>query len=137
MIYFIKFLLHTTILFQVSSYPYIVHNFVFQKEVSRLRGFVNGRVENLDNDILASSFPPSPGPFKWEGGLHGSFSPLTSDKRMSQVCRNHAYNWGNTCSQVVDKLSFSLPITILYSRRKIMKLLLLGPSRGKGRKKPL
>ncbi|WRX31646.1 Kinesin motor domain - like 10 [Theobroma cacao] len=69
---------------KVSSYPYIVHNFVFQKEVSRLRGFVNGRVENLDNDILASSFPPSPGPFKWEGGLHGSFSPLTSDKRMSQ-----------------------------------------------------
>ncbi|EOY33247.1 Kinesin, putative isoform 1 [Theobroma cacao] len=55
-----------------------------KKEVSRLRGFVNGRVENLDNDILASSFPPSPGPFKWEGGLHGSFSPLTSDKRMSQ-----------------------------------------------------
>ncbi|GMI81650.1 hypothetical protein like AT3G44050 [Hibiscus trionum] len=49
-----------------------------KKEVSRLRGFVNGRAENLDNDSLAS-----PGPLKWEG-LHGSFSPLTSDKRMSQ-----------------------------------------------------
>ncbi|XVF19596.1 hypothetical protein REPUB_Repub11eG0124500 [Reevesia pubescens] len=54
-----------------------------KKEVSRLRGFVNGRDENLDNDILALSFPASPGSFKFVG-LHGSFSPLTSDKRMSQ-----------------------------------------------------
>ncbi|KAK9022115.1 hypothetical protein V6N11_002406 [Hibiscus sabdariffa] len=54
-----------------------------KKEVSRLRSFVNGRTENLDNDSLASSVPSSPGPLKWEG-LHGSFSPLTSDKRMSQ-----------------------------------------------------
>ncbi|KAE8729390.1 fasciclin-like arabinogalactan protein 17-like [Hibiscus syriacus] len=54
-----------------------------KKEVSRLRGFINGRTENLDNDSLASSVPASPGPLKWEG-LHGSFSPLTSDKRMSQ-----------------------------------------------------
>ncbi|OMO77011.1 hypothetical protein COLO4_25387 [Corchorus olitorius] len=54
-----------------------------KKEVSRLRSFVSGRGENLDNDMSALSFPASPGPFKWEG-LHGSFSPLTSDKRMSQ-----------------------------------------------------
>ncbi|KAE8656724.1 Alpha/beta-Hydrolases superfamily protein [Hibiscus syriacus] len=54
-----------------------------KKEVSRLRGFVNGRIENLDSDSLTSSVPASPGPLKWEG-LHGSFSPLTSDKRMSQ-----------------------------------------------------
>ncbi|KAK8550761.1 hypothetical protein V6N12_039451 [Hibiscus sabdariffa] len=54
-----------------------------KKEVSRLRSFVNGRTENLDNDSLASSVLSSPGPLKWEG-LHGSFSPLTSDKRMSQ-----------------------------------------------------
>ncbi|XWS73804.1 hypothetical protein CRYUN_Cryun02cG0160600 [Craigia yunnanensis] len=53
-----------------------------KKEVSRLRGFVNGRGENLD-DTLALSFPASPGSFKWEG-LHGSLSPLTSDKRISQ-----------------------------------------------------
>ncbi|XP_022732377.1 kinesin-like protein KIN-12E [Durio zibethinus] len=54
-----------------------------KKEVSRLQGFVDGRSENLENDMLALSFPASPGPFKWEG-LHGSFSPLTADKRMSQ-----------------------------------------------------
>ncbi|OMO68507.1 hypothetical protein CCACVL1_19930 [Corchorus capsularis] len=54
-----------------------------KKEVSRLRSFVSGRGENLDNEMSALSFPASPGPFKWEG-LHGSFSPLTSDKRMSQ-----------------------------------------------------
>ncbi|XWS52766.1 hypothetical protein CRYUN_Cryun11dG0100400 [Craigia yunnanensis] len=53
-----------------------------KKEVSRLQGFVNGRGENLD-DVLALSFPASPGSFKWEG-LHGSLSPLTSDKRISQ-----------------------------------------------------
>ncbi|TYH69939.1 hypothetical protein ES332_D05G085500v1 [Gossypium tomentosum] len=54
-----------------------------KKEVSRLRAFVNGKSENLDNDNLASSIPASPGPFKWECPP-GSFSPLTSDKRMSQ-----------------------------------------------------
>ncbi|XWS71380.1 hypothetical protein CRYUN_Cryun03dG0133500 [Craigia yunnanensis] len=53
-----------------------------KKEVSRLRGFVNERGENLD-DTLALSFPASPGSFKWEG-LHGSLSPLTSDERISQ-----------------------------------------------------
>ncbi|KAG4198306.1 hypothetical protein ERO13_A05G077400v2 [Gossypium hirsutum] len=54
-----------------------------KKEVSRLRAFVNGKSETLDNDNLASSIPASPGPFKWECPP-GSFSPLTSDKRMSQ-----------------------------------------------------
>uniref|UniRef100_A0A5B7BRW2 Putative phragmoplast orienting kinesin 2 isoform X1 n=1 Tax=Davidia involucrata TaxID=16924 RepID=A0A5B7BRW2_DAVIN len=54
-----------------------------KKEVSRLRSLVNGGAENQENDTLTVSFPGSPGSFKWEG-LHGSFSPLTSDKRMSQ-----------------------------------------------------
>ncbi|KAG4158408.1 hypothetical protein ERO13_D02G117300v2 [Gossypium hirsutum] len=54
-----------------------------KKEVSHLRAFVNGKSENLDNDNLASSIPVSPGPFKWEFPP-GSFSPLSSDKRMSQ-----------------------------------------------------
>ncbi|XVE59693.1 hypothetical protein DITRI_Ditri05aG0066500 [Diplodiscus trichospermus] len=51
-----------------------------KKEVSRLRGFVNGRGENPDDTV---SIPASPGSFKWEG-LQGSLSPLTSDKRISQ-----------------------------------------------------
>ncbi|TYG64418.1 hypothetical protein ES288_D06G106600v1 [Gossypium darwinii] len=54
-----------------------------KKEVSHLRAFVNGKSENLDNDNLASSIPASPGPVKWECPP-GSFSPLSSDKRMSQ-----------------------------------------------------
>ncbi|PPR96499.1 hypothetical protein GOBAR_AA24159 [Gossypium barbadense] len=54
-----------------------------KKEVSHLRAFVNGKSENLDNDNLASSIPASPGPFKWECPP-GSFSPLSSDKTMSQ-----------------------------------------------------
>ncbi|POO01404.1 Kinesin-like protein [Trema orientale] len=54
-----------------------------KKEVSRLQGLVNGGGESHDNDTLAVSFPGSPGCFKWEG-LNGSFSPLTSGKRMSQ-----------------------------------------------------
>ncbi|KDP42953.1 hypothetical protein JCGZ_23895 [Jatropha curcas] len=54
-----------------------------KKEVSRLRGLVNGGTENVENDNSIISFPGSPGTFKWEA-LHGSFSPLVSDKRMSQ-----------------------------------------------------
>ncbi|XP_059625052.1 kinesin-like protein KIN-12E [Cornus florida] len=54
-----------------------------KKEVSRLRSFLNGGAENHESDALTVSFPGSPGSFKWEG-LHGSFSPFTSDKRMSQ-----------------------------------------------------
>ncbi|KAL5191477.1 Kinesin-like protein KIN-12E [Glycine soja] len=52
------------------------------KEVSRLRGLVGGG-EIQDNDISVVSFPGSPGSFKWEG-VQGSFSPLTSVKRISQ-----------------------------------------------------
>lgn len=52
-----------------------------KKEVSRLRA--NGGVENHESDALTVSFPGSPGSFKWEG-LHGSLSPLISDKRVSQ-----------------------------------------------------
>ncbi|XP_048234515.1 kinesin-like protein KIN-12E isoform X2 [Ricinus communis] len=54
-----------------------------KKEVSRLRSLANGGAENLDNDSSVISFPGSPGSFNWEG-LHGSFSPLVSGKRMSQ-----------------------------------------------------
>ncbi|KAJ9698949.1 hypothetical protein PVL29_007831 [Vitis rotundifolia] len=53
------------------------------KEVARLRGLVNGGAENQDNDTWTVSFPGSPGSFNWEG-LHGSLSPLTSNKRVSQ-----------------------------------------------------
>ena len=55
-----------------------------QKEVSRLRGIAHGGAESLVNDSPTVSFPGSPGSIKWEG-LHESFSPLISDKRMSQV----------------------------------------------------
>ncbi|KAM1807369.1 hypothetical protein ACFX11_030396 [Malus domestica] len=54
-----------------------------KKEVSHLRGLVNGGNGNQDNDTLAASFPRSPGSFKWEGP-NGSFSPFTSGKRTSQ-----------------------------------------------------
>ncbi|XP_058190636.1 kinesin-like protein KIN-12E [Rhododendron vialii] len=54
-----------------------------KKEVSRLRGLANGEVENHESEALTVSFPGSPGSFKWEG-LHGSLSPLISDKRVSQ-----------------------------------------------------
>ncbi|KAK9154631.1 hypothetical protein Sjap_002111 [Stephania japonica] len=52
-----------------------------KKEVSRLRGMVNEGAENQENDNL--SICGSPGSFKWEG-LQGSFSPLISDKKLSQ-----------------------------------------------------
>ncbi|XP_030521087.2 kinesin-like protein KIN-12E [Rhodamnia argentea] len=51
-----------------------------KKEVSRLRSLQNGGTENFESDSLSTTFPGSPGFFKWEG-LHGSFSPFTSDKR--------------------------------------------------------
>ncbi|BFG34982.1 hypothetical protein CerSpe_212560 [Prunus speciosa] len=54
-----------------------------KKEVSHLRGLVNGGTGNQDNDTLAGSFPGSPGSFKWDGP-NGSFSPFTSSKRTSQ-----------------------------------------------------
>ncbi|KAI4322505.1 hypothetical protein L6164_022193 [Bauhinia variegata] len=54
-----------------------------KKEVSRLRGLVDGGSEFQDNDTSVVNFPGSPASFKWEG-LHGSFSPLTPVKRMSQ-----------------------------------------------------
>ncbi|TYK28513.1 phragmoplast orienting kinesin 2 [Cucumis melo var. makuwa] len=54
-----------------------------KKEVSRLRGLVNGGGDSQDNDSLAVSFPGSPGTLKWEG-LYGSMSPLTTGKRMTQ-----------------------------------------------------
>ncbi|KAL4611291.1 hypothetical protein ACB092_08G113400 [Castanea dentata] len=53
-----------------------------KREVSRLRGLAS-EGENQDNDTSTLGFPGSPGSFKWEG-LHGSFSPLASGKRMSQ-----------------------------------------------------
>ncbi|KAF8039698.1 hypothetical protein BT93_B2034 [Corymbia citriodora subsp. variegata] len=51
-----------------------------KKEVSRLRSLQNGGGENIESDGLSTTFPGSPGFFKWEG-FHGSSSPLTSNKR--------------------------------------------------------
>ncbi|XP_030458667.1 kinesin-like protein KIN-12E [Syzygium oleosum] len=51
-----------------------------KKEVSRLRSLQNGGAENFASDSVSTTFPGSPGFFKWEG-FHGSFSPLTSNKR--------------------------------------------------------
>ncbi|KAJ7948121.1 Kinesin-like protein [Quillaja saponaria] len=53
-----------------------------KKEVSHLRGLVDGGAEIQNNDTLAVSFPGSPGSYKWEE--LGSLSPLISGKRMSQ-----------------------------------------------------
>ncbi|KAM7522910.1 hypothetical protein LguiA_012812 [Lonicera macranthoides] len=55
------------------------------KEVSRLQNLANnGGAENHESDAWSVSIPESPGAFKWEG-LHGSsFTPFTSNKRMSQ-----------------------------------------------------
>ncbi|XP_065867590.1 kinesin-like protein KIN-12E isoform X2 [Euphorbia lathyris] len=49
-----------------------------KKEVSRLRGLVNGGPEDLDNNTSVLSILGSPGPFL------GSFSPLVTEKRTSQ-----------------------------------------------------
>lgn len=58
--------------------------FLFQKEVSRLRS-LGGGGEIQDNGTSVISFPGSPvSSFKWESA-QGSFSPLTSAKRVSQV----------------------------------------------------
>ncbi|GAB2274505.1 hypothetical protein Dimus_009275 [Dionaea muscipula] len=54
-----------------------------KKEVARLRGLGSGGAETQDDDTVSVGFPPSPGSFRWEG-VHGSFSPLTSDRRTSQ-----------------------------------------------------
>ncbi|XAR59615.1 Plus-end-directed kinesin ATPase [Bertholletia excelsa] len=54
-----------------------------KKEVSRLRGLLNGGAENHEMDGWMVACPGSPGSFKWEG-LHGSLSPLKSDKMFSQ-----------------------------------------------------
>lgn len=57
-----------------------------QKEVNRLQGLVNGGSENFGVDSLSAFTPGSPGNFKWDGLQgSGSFSPLTFDKRLSQV----------------------------------------------------
>lgn len=65
-----------------------------QKEVSRLQNLANnGGAENHESDTWSESIPESPGAFKWEG-LHGSsFTPFTSNKRMSQVLQFHSWRW--------------------------------------------
>lgn len=55
-----------------------------QKEVNRLRGLVSAGPDNTETDGLSACPTGSPCSFKWDGG-HGSFSPLTFDKRLSQV----------------------------------------------------
>lgn len=56
-----------------------------QKEVNRLQGLLTGGTENFGCDSLSALHPVSPGNFRWDG-VQGSFSPLSFDKRLSQVC---------------------------------------------------
>ncbi|KAJ0839214.1 putative plus-end-directed kinesin ATPase [Helianthus annuus] len=53
-----------------------------KNEVSRLQNVINGGTGSNGDDALTVSFAGSPGSFKWEG-MHGSFSPVTAVKRMS------------------------------------------------------
>ncbi|EFH51898.1 hypothetical protein ARALYDRAFT_484830 [Arabidopsis lyrata subsp. lyrata] len=55
-----------------------------KKEVTRLRGMVNGGVDNQDMDNISMGCPASPMSLKWDG-FNGSFTPLTTHKRMSKV----------------------------------------------------
>ncbi|CAN8255148.1 unnamed protein product [Cochlearia groenlandica] len=54
-----------------------------KKEVSRLKGMVNIGVENQDIDTVSMGCPASPLSLKWDG-VNGSFTPLTTHKRMSK-----------------------------------------------------
>ncbi|KAJ6403145.1 hypothetical protein OIU84_015128 [Salix udensis] len=81
-----KFIKNNAIVNEDASGDVIVMRLQIQqlkKEVSRLRGLVNGGAENLDSDTSSLSFLGSPGIFKWEG-FHGSSSPLMSENRISQ-----------------------------------------------------
>ncbi|KAD7477658.1 hypothetical protein E3N88_00794 [Mikania micrantha] len=53
-----------------------------KNEVSRLQSMISGGTENNADDAWTLSFPGSPGSFKWER-IHGSFSPVTAVKRIS------------------------------------------------------
>ncbi|KAD1742251.1 hypothetical protein E3N88_42367 [Mikania micrantha] len=53
-----------------------------KNEVSRLQSVISGGTENNADDAWTLSFPGSPGSFKWER-IHGSFSPVTAVKRIS------------------------------------------------------
>ncbi|CAM8911882.1 unnamed protein product [Rhodiola kirilowii] len=53
-----------------------------KKEVARLRSVGNVGHQNLESETGSVYVPGSPGSLKWDG-LQGSFSPLTSDKKMS------------------------------------------------------
>jgi len=46
-----------------------------------------GGVDNQDMDTISMGCPASPMSLKWDG-FNGSFTPLTTHKRMSKVC-----NW--------------------------------------------
>jgi hypothetical protein len=86
---------------------------------------VGGEIQ--DNDTSVISFPGSPiSSFKWEGAqAQGSFSPLTSAKRVSQV---------DICCMSEKSSSFITMFTdmlLFLDRKKIMKLPLLGPLEGK------
>ncbi|XP_010685481.2 kinesin-like protein KIN-12E isoform X2 [Beta vulgaris subsp. vulgaris] len=54
-----------------------------KKEVSHLRSVLNGGAGSQDSDAMACGLLGSPGAFKWEG-FNGAFSPLASNKRLSQ-----------------------------------------------------
>lgn len=129
---FISKLLIAIMQFSIFYYVlqlHLIFFFFFQKEVSRLRGLVNGGGESLVNDTFAISIPASPGSFKWEG-LHGSFSPLASDKRMSQVRTSIFSFMRNHMARLLTHQFFCFT----FYRRKIMNLHSLVHSGGKRRK---
>ncbi|GMG98384.1 hypothetical protein Nepgr_000224 [Nepenthes gracilis] len=81
-----KFIKNNAIVNEDASGDVLVMRMQIQqlkKEVSRLRGIVNGGAENQDDDTLSLGFPGSPESFKWEG-LCGTFSPFNSDRKASQ-----------------------------------------------------
>ncbi|KAJ4829159.1 hypothetical protein Tsubulata_032718 [Turnera subulata] len=54
-----------------------------KRENARLRALAHEGADTKDLDTSAVSFLGSPGSLKWEG-IHGSFSPLMSERRISQ-----------------------------------------------------
>lgn len=69
----------------------------------------NGGAENFASDSVSTTFPGSPGFFKWEG-FHGSFSPLTSNKRTALV--STVFHWPNFFFFDIFSSSFFIPLIV-------------------------
>lgn len=87
--------------------------------MSHLRSVLNGGAGSQDSDAMACGLLGSPGAFKWEG-FNGAFSPLASNKRLSQVCTFVASMLN------IFLLQFPYTISMVLFRRKRLRLLLLG-----------